>query len=601
MTSVLSVVPYLRCKQRGSSTARHALALSFLAMLGLLNSCSTVSFSVDEDAGTEQGLRSTGVLRKVVSLPFAALSIFAQNSEDLLKRARSLEAIGKHGEAAACYLKAAVDAQRLLTDSSEVSGDADVQANLLKVHNSCLAKFAELTTENREILKGARTKLMSGSEMVEVELSENTDFGWGYFDSTIPAISVKGKGVVSKKRHGYGAALVGIRRNLPERKEEMEFHPPRGIHVAATLVVESVKPADDGYTHVTLSLRDPEIRQFVEFNGVRYPMAADFTAPVEMLLSGHNELLWGLEGFFNAEKRIKHSGLTLLHPYEPDKIPVILTHGLASVPIIWRDVMPEFMSEPEISSRYQFLVFTYPSSLSIAESAELFRDELVEIRQHYDPNGVHPLSTNLVAIGHSMGGILTHLLAVDIGDRFWNELSDVPFEEAELTDALRKQAESLVFFDPDPAIQRAVFISTPHGGADLAKANFAGFLSGFVKFPVEVVSVSADLLRDGVPSDFKVSYENKLTSVQSLAPDSPIVQAMSKSPYKKGVVYHSIIGDRGKGDSPNSSDGVVEYWSSHQEGAASELIVPTGHSAYKDPNAIAELKRILRLHVGIGR
>lgn len=54
--------------------------------------------------------------------------------------------------------------------------------------------------------------------------------------------------------------------------------------------------------------------------------------------------------------------------------------------------------------------------------------------------------------------------------------------------------------------------------------------------------------------------------------------------------------DRGRGDAPGGSDGVVEYWSSHQPGAVSELIVPTGHSSYTHPAAVAELKRILREH-----
>jgi hypothetical protein len=75
--------------------------------------------------------------------------------------------------------------------------------------------------------------------------------------------------------------------------------------------------------------------------------------------------------------------------------------------------------------------------------------------------------------------------------------------------------------------------------------------------------------------------------------------AMDKAPFKPGVVYHSIIGDRGKGDSPDSSDGVVDYWSSHLDGAASELIVPTDHSSYKDPDAVEEIKRILRVHAGL--
>ena len=63
------------------------------------------------------------------------------------------------------------------------------------------------------------------------------------------------------------------------------------------------------------------------------------------------------------------------------------------------------------------------------------------------------------------------------------------------------------------------------------------------------------------------------------------------------VPYHSIIGDRGKGNCPNCTDGVVAYWSSHLDGAKSELIVPGPHGSCELPQTIAELDRILRLHL----
>ena len=93
--------------------------------------------------------------------------------------------------------------------------------------------------------------------------------------------------------------------------------------------------------------------------------------------------------------------------------------------------------------------------------------------------------------------------------------------------------------------------------------------------------------------------DRRYTSRESLEPGAPMVAAMEASPYTEEVIYHSIIGDRGKGDTPNSSDGVVEYWSSHQEGAASEVIVPTGHGSFKHPRAIEELHRILYEHAGL--
>lgn len=62
--------------------------------------------------------------------------------------------------------------------------------------------------------------------------------------------------------------------------------------------------------------------------------------------------------------------------------------------------------------------------------------------------------------------------------------------------------------------------------------------------------------------------------------------------FPRRIPYHSIIGDRGQGGSPNSSDGVVPYWSSHLPGAVSEKIVPSGHGVNKNAEGIEEIRRI---------
>ena len=85
-------------------------------------------------------------------------------------------------------------------------------------------------------------------------------------------------------------------------------------------------------------------------------------------------------------------------------------------------------------------------------------------------------------------------------------------------------------------------------------------------------------------------------SVDTLAPNNRFVKAINTIPVVPGIPYHVICGDRGKGDAPNSSDGVVAYWSSHMDGAQSELVVPSSHSAHQNPQAIAEVLRILKLH-----
>jgi len=60
------------------------------------------------------------------------------------------------------------------------------------------------------------------------------------------------------------------------------------------------------------------------------------------------------------------------------------------------------------------------------------------------------------------------------------------------------------------------------------------------------------------------------------------------------VLVHSIIGDLWKAGGTNGSDSVVAYWSSHVEGAASELVVRADHlGLHKHAPAIAEVRRIL--------
>src|SRR5262249_3128273 len=85
-------------------------------------------------------------------------------------------------------------------------------------------------------------------------------------------------------------------------------------------------------------------------------------------------------------------------------------------------------------------------------------------------------------------------------------------------------------------------------------------------------------------------------SVDTLAPTNRFVIAINTIPITPGIPYHTIMGDRGKDDAPNSSDGIVPYWSSHMDWTKSELSAASGHSADQNPKAIQEVRRILMLN-----
>jgi hypothetical protein len=101
------------------------------------------------------------------------------------------------------------------------------------------------------------------------------------------------------------------------------------------------------------------------------------------------------------------------------------------------------------------------------------------------------------------------------------------------------------------------------------------------------------VLTEAIREDLRGLFTLPANSIRFLQSGSPVLEAIETLPLKETIPYHSIIGDRGRGDSPNSTDGVVPYWSSHLETAVSERIVPSDHSAPQNPETAKEIRRIL--------
>jgi hypothetical protein len=115
-----------------------------------------------------------------------------------------------------------------------------------------------------------------------------------------------------------------------------------------------------------------------------------------------------------------------------------------------------------------------------------------------------------------------------------------------------------------------------------------------ISLPLDIASIAANTL--GTSTAIITGDPGRIpTSIDGLAPRNPSFQVLGSRPIE--TPHHSIIGDRGKGGTPDSSDGVVEYWSSHLKSADSEKIVPGPHGACEHPETLDELRRILRLHL----
>jgi triacylglycerol esterase/lipase EstA (alpha/beta hydrolase family) len=267
------------------------------------------------------------------------------------------------------------------------------------------------------------------------------------------------------------------------------------------------------------------------------------------------------------------------------------------------DVHNDLMGDPEIRERYQVWHYLYPTNLPIIENARTFRMKLDELHDYLTSNGNHKVP-NMVVISHSMGGILTRTAVVQNSDTFRQYIFDNPDKLKELPEEVQKELDSYVNFSRKPYISRVIFVAVPHRGSDIAD-NWIGSIGRWLmSLPAKVVDRTTSLakgVRNLIKPSLRSEFDNEdRSSIRGLSRKNPTLIGLSQTPIDPAVPFHSIIGDQGKGNGVESSDGVVTYDSSHVDGAQSELIVPADHSAHSHPKAIQEIRRILRLHLGIG-
>src|SRR6266581_5583181 len=405
-----------------------------------------------------------------------------------------------------------------------------------------------------------------------------------YFTSFELEQQIKEKLIRKENIHkGVGGALVGVRKVNPPEK----FAPPRGITAAVTATL------DFHGKDATLALRRPAKQPTAAVEGKVRPLAVNYSAPISYYKPPSNLTLRGLVGGFEATRYPARIGLYFLQPYDPDRIPLIFVHGLFSTPFTWVQTINGLQADPEIRKHYQFWVYAYPTGNPILYSALRLREELAKADQLY------PNHKPYVMVGHSMGGMLTHDQVITVTQAMWEKkMGDTAKNifEGQPSDSLMVRATT---FRANPRIKRVVFICTPHRGSNMASSGLGKIAISLINLPGQVTTIMKDAFTSADLVKLMGSSKRMPNSVWGLKPSNPALPVVNSAPIS--VPYHSIIGDRGKGDTPNSTDGVVAYWSSHLEGAKSELIVPGPHGSCELPQTIAELDRILRLNLGLRR
>jgi pimeloyl-ACP methyl ester carboxylesterase len=379
---------------------------------------------------------------------------------------------------------------------------------------------------------------------------------------------------------GIGAPLVAVARS-ENPQFRRQYRLPRVYAPVTAAIRFSGQKAE-------LEFVDPMRTERVAIGKRTFPLAVDLSAPIAMLIARERPERLGFARVINPQKYADTARLAQLQQFDPARTPVIFVHGLQETGASWTPMIDTLRNDPWIREHYQFWFFSYPSGYPYPYSAALFRRDLDGIDRAF------PNHKRVVLIGHSMGGMICRLMITDAGDKIWRDLFGTSPAKTPLAgDARKLLAESLVF-NHRPDVQRAVFISTPHRGSRFASGWIGRLGAALVRTPQRFVSVYASTKPLLSPDPAARTLKRMPNSVDTLEPNDRFVLAVNKLPITSGIPYHSIMGDRGRGDTPNSSDGIVPYWSSHLEGAKSELIVNSDHGAQYNQQAIREVERILK-------
>src|SRR5213076_3366884 len=386
---------------------------------------------------------------------------------------------------------------------------------------------------------------------------------------------------------GLGAPIAVIgRTESPHFRQQYKLH---RIYAPITVVVRfSGRKA-------SLEFIDPLNAERITLNKQTFPLAADFDAPTALLIARERPERLGLSRVMNPGAYADTAMLTRMQQFDPARTPVIFVHGLQETGASWAPMIDSLRDDPAIRKHYQFWYFSYPSGYPYPYAAALFRQYLEGIERAF------PNHKRIVLIGHSMGGMICRLMITDAGDKIWRDFFAKPPARTPLASDTRKLLEKALIFNHRPDVQRVIFISTPHRGSNLASGWIGRIGAALVRTPRLFTSVYTSTKPLLVADPAARPLNRMPNSVDTLEPNDRFVEAVNKLPITPGVPYHSIMGDRGRGDTPNSSDGVVPYWSSHLPGAQSELIVNSDHGAQYNPQAIREVERILKLNLSVSR
>jgi len=482
------------------------------------------------------------------------------------------------------------------------------------IYNAALERLIRTALVKGRVPMGESIELTLRGQKAKVRLAVDEGSPWprNEIGEMMFASDYELTGVETQTRqYGVGVPMIALRKKLKSDDNPASVALERFLPTEAAFPLTAFmhpksrleQPLDKkGDEEFVVELIDPiRFRQVGSDPKALLPLEFDLTTPLAYMWSKSEQFRDAdrekIANLIKPGDLSKKSGLTLLRPYEPGKIPVVMVHGLASSPLTWIPMINELLNDPRVRENYQFMLFAYPTGAHVPIAMSSLREALWQARTQFNTEGAAPDFDQMVLLGHSMGGLLCHSLAVSSGDRFWQLHSDRPFKEILGPPEVLTELRQFLFFEPMPSVRRVVYLATPHRGSDMSRGMIGRVSSSLIEDSDHIQKLLSTLIADNPDAFDRKRFRRLPNSIETLSTNSPVLTALLEMKSGPDVTFHSIIGANRPGPPADSTDGVVAYRSSHLDGVASEKLVRSDHSVQKSPEAIQEVRRVLIEHL----
>jgi pimeloyl-ACP methyl ester carboxylesterase len=431
-------------------------------------------------------------------------------------------------------------------------------------------------------------------------------FPWteAQFHEFVAADEYTVRGLSPRERvSGLGMPLVGISDRAAFGSNWPSYYLP-GIKVAATAFLRidgTVCDMTSSRLTASLELYAAFGQRELQVGKQTVPLETDRTAALAYGLQHSIQWKARMVQFFTGRELIEN-GIYLMQPYVPGKIPVVFVYGTGGSPSDWAAAFNILSSDPVVSSRFQFWFLSYNTGNPVAYSGWLLRDGLDKVVHELDPQRKDAALRNMVIIGHSQGGLVTKLSAVDSGNKLWALVSDKPIDQLGLKPAERELLSNMLIFEHSPYVKRVVLACAPNLGSILVNNFIQKLAQRLISMPSDLAQLGTSLATLKLGSSQSAAIKDlggKVpTSVANMNPDNPFLLALHSLPLADDIKGDTIIGVLGNGPVEDDNDGVVAYKSAYLPGMETQNIVHCGHGDVPgNPQAIDDIRRILLLHL----